>query len=88
MSEYEVVYQSIIDSFNIDMFGQFSNSVTRDQFAHQLASDGWKYFDRKNLNELFFIKYQECVNNGTMPFTGNSGTDSLGEPKLFASVDF
>lgn len=57
MSEYEVVYQSIIDSFNIDMFGHFSNSVTREQFAHQLASDGWKYFDRKNLNELFYIKY-------------------------------
>ena len=67
MSEYEVVYQSIIDSFTLDMFGEFSNSVTRAAFRESLATDGWKYFDRKNLNELFSIKYQTALENGTMP---------------------
>ena len=67
MSEYEVVYQSIIDNFTLDMFGEFSNSVSREDFRESLATDGWKYFDRKNLNELFSIKYQVALENGTMP---------------------
>ena len=28
--------------------------------------DGWKYFDLRNLNELFSIKYEEAVKNGDM----------------------
>ena len=54
----------MIEDFNNSMFGLYSNSVTREVFQRQLMSDGWKYFDLKNLNELFAIKYQEKLDEG------------------------
>ena len=54
----------MIEDFNNSMFGLYSNSVTREVFQRQLMSDGWKYFDLKNLNELFAIKYQEKLAEG------------------------
>ena len=57
MNDYEVVFDAVAEEFSNDMFGPFSNSVTRPVFQRQLMSDGWKYFDLNNLNELFSIKY-------------------------------
>ena len=66
MSVNEVVFQSIIDTFNYDMFGPYANSITRNDFMTSLSSDGWKYFNQMNLNELFSIKHKESVRNGTI----------------------
>lgn len=66
MCEYEVVFQAIIDSFEHDMFGPFANSISRSQFQYKLATDGWKYFNRRNLNEFFSIKHDEAVKKGVM----------------------
>lgn len=32
MNEYELVFDSVTEEFNNDMFGSFSNSVTRQEF--------------------------------------------------------
>ena len=50
--------------FNNDMFGEYANSVSHSFFQRQLTSDGWKYFDLKNLNELFEIRYIELIKAG------------------------
>lgn len=52
--------------FNNDMFGEYANSVTHAFFQRQLSSDGWKYFDLKNLNELFEIRYIELIKSGEL----------------------
>ena len=54
---YEIVFEAIIEQFDEDMFGPFENSISRERFKHQLAQDGWKYFDRRNLNQLFAAIY-------------------------------
>ena len=41
------------------MFGDHSNSVSREEFQAQLAFEGWKYFDMQSLNGLFALKYRE-----------------------------
>ena len=51
----------MIDVFNHDMFGPYANSVPRNQFQQSLATDGWKYFDKQNLNELFSLKYKDAL---------------------------
>ena len=56
MDEYEKVFDTVAErDFNNDMFGEYANSVSHSFFQRQLTSDGWKYFDLKNLNELFEI---------------------------------
>ena len=57
MDHYEGVFDAVISDFNDSMFGFYSNSVNRKTFQQHLMSDGWKYFDLNNLNELFSIKY-------------------------------
>ena len=64
MYDYETVYDAVIEEFNNDIFGLFSNTVSSDKFQECLLSDGWKYFDLKNLNEFFDLKYKECVKKG------------------------
>ena len=61
MNNYEEVFDAVIEDFNNSMFGPYSNSVTRKEFQQNLMSDGWKYFDLKNLNELFSIMYDQMV---------------------------
>ena len=61
MNNYEEVFDAVIEDFNNSMFGFYSNSVTRKEFQQNLMSDGWKYFDLKNLNELFSIMYDQMV---------------------------
>ena len=57
MDDYELVFDEVTEEFNNDMFGLYSNSVSRADFQQKLMADGWKYFDFFNLNELFAIKY-------------------------------
>ena len=64
MDHYEGVFDAVINDFNDSMFGSYSNSVNRKTFQLQLMSEGWKYFDLNNLNELFSIKYEEQLEKG------------------------
>ena len=66
MNDYEVVFDSVIEDFNNSMFGEYANSVKREVFQLNLMSEGWKYFDLRNLNELFSIKYDLAVDNKDM----------------------
>ena len=61
MQAYEIVFDAIIEEFTIDVFGPYSNAIDSDSFQEFLGFVGWKYFDLKNLNSLFAIKYQEKV---------------------------
>ena len=67
MDEYEKVFDTVAErDFNNDMFGEYANSVSHSFFQRQLTSDGWKYFDLKNLNELFEIRYIELIKAGEL----------------------
>ncbi len=61
MDEYEIVFDAVIEDFLNSMFGVYANSVTREDFKGKLMSDGWKYFDLNNLNQLFSIEYEKLV---------------------------
>ena len=41
------------------MFGPYSNSVESNSFKRFLVRNGWKYFDRQKLNELFYERYKD-----------------------------
>lgn len=69
MDAYERVFDAVIDDFNISMFGEYANSIKQDIFMLHLMSDGWKYFNLKNLNELFNIKYQELMVDSDDPLS-------------------
>ena len=56
--EYGLVFEQILEEFNFDIFGEYENSVSVEEWNTKLAACGWKYFDRKNLNELFFTKME------------------------------
>ena len=66
MNSYEKVFDSVVEEFNNSMFGEYSNSITRDQFQINLMQEGWKYFDLGNLNELFSIKYNQLRDSGVI----------------------
>ena len=59
MEEYEDVFQEVLEQFRLDVFGEYSNSVSESEFIQALKAHGWKYFDKKNLNELFKVKLEE-----------------------------
>ena len=54
----------MLAEFNFDIFGEFENSCTSEEFNQRLQATGWKYFDLKNLNELFFVKLQSLWKAG------------------------
>lgn len=57
MLNYEAVFDLINEEFTDDMFGIYANSASPEVFQRNLMFRGWKYFDFKNLNEFFSIKY-------------------------------
>ena len=66
MYAYESVYDAIIDAFINDIFGLYSNSIGSDEFKDCLIADGWKYFDIKNLNHFFSVKYHDKIEEGSI----------------------
>ena len=66
ISAYELVFEAVTEEFINDMFGPYANQVTRQTFKVGLQIHGWKFFEVKNLNELFKIKYDELVAQGTI----------------------
>ena len=66
--EYRDVFDEVLNQFIVDMFGEFSSSVHNDEFIAKLRADGWKYFDRRNLNQLFFEKLKEFWDNDKLVY--------------------
>ena len=66
MYSYESVYDAIIDAFINDVYGLYSNSISSGDFKDCLIADGWKYFDIKNLNHFFYVKYHDKIEEGSI----------------------
>ena len=64
MEKYEEVFDSIINTFLEENFGPYANKVDSNSFVNALTVSGWKYFDLKQLNELFALKYEEMKQQG------------------------
>ena len=58
MFDYGLVFEQVLEEFKFDMFGEYANSVSLADWGQGLSASGWKYFDKKNLNELFFNKME------------------------------
>ena len=55
IKRYEPTFKAMMDDFENTIFGYFYNRRNKEQFIEMLATEGWKYFSVKNLNELFSI---------------------------------
>ena len=55
--------------FFSDIYGEYLNRVDREQFKEFLSETGWKYFTVKDLNTLFYIKYEEIKQSGVSMHT-------------------
>ena len=51
-----------------------------------LAVYGWKYFDLKNLNQVFFMKYRELVDQGEIDEIAAVDEQSKDEKEFFAAT--
>ena len=54
--EYKMAFKQVYAEFNQDIFGDYANSCSQEDFIRRLKVCGWKYFDIRNLNELFFVR--------------------------------
>ena len=52
------MFEQVLEEFKFDIFGEYANSCSIEEWEFRLAQSGWKYFDKKNLNELFFTKME------------------------------
>jgi len=43
------------EDFFDNVFGHFSNKITREDFINNLTVEGWKYFNSENLKEIFTV---------------------------------
>ena len=59
IKRYEPTYTAMMDDFENTIFGYFYNRRNKDQFIEMLATEGWKYFSVRNLNELFSIMVKD-----------------------------
>lgn len=59
IKKYRPTYDGMIEDFNDNVFGEYSNKVAIEDFVASLSHYGWKYFDFVNLNQLFALMYQK-----------------------------
>ena len=52
---FDEVYEYFID----DLFGEYSNRISREGFIRNLSQQGWKYFNLYSLNSIFVSKFNE-----------------------------
>ena len=55
IQKYKPTLEGIFEDFEDSVFGVFYNRRPRETFVDMLAVEGWKYFQVKNLNELFAL---------------------------------
>ena len=53
IEQYEPTYNGMMDDFYDNIFGEYTNRISRHEFLERLSHSGWKYFTMRNLNELF-----------------------------------
>ena len=58
IQKYKPTLEGIFEDFEDSVFGVFYNRRPRETFVEMLAVEGWKYFQVKNLNELFALMLQ------------------------------
>ena len=58
IKKYAPTYDGMTEDFYDNIFGEFSNKSTRQEFIENLSHHGWKYFNLANLNELFVINLE------------------------------
>lgn len=58
--KYKPTFDGMVDQFLDSVFGEAHNRRSREDFIERLSSDSWKYFDIKNLNEMFTICLDKC----------------------------
>lgn len=64
MTDYALVFDKIVKSIINEVFGKFSNSISQEEFLENMAFNGWKYYERQNVNQIFHIRYQKMVDKG------------------------
>jgi len=42
---YEPTYNGMIESFVDEIFGEYSNRISKQEFLTRLSQSGWKFFD-------------------------------------------
>ena len=57
--KYQPTFDGMIEDFNDEVFGEYTNRISKDEFLSNLANQAWKYFNFKNLKELFTIALQK-----------------------------
>ena len=57
IKKYKPTLDAMLDEFEESIFGIHFNRRNRDTFIETLGCNGWKYFEIKDLNELFSIMY-------------------------------
>ena len=56
---YQPTFDGMIEDFNDEVFGEYTNRLNKDEFSSNLANHAWKYFNFKNLKDLFSIALQK-----------------------------
>ena len=62
ISKYNATFEGILEEFEDEIFGEYNNSIAKDDLEKRIGHIGWKYFSLKNLNELFAIKLEKYSN--------------------------
>ena len=57
--KYQPTFDGMIEDFNDEVFGEYTNRISKDEFLSNLSNQAWKYFNFKNLKELFTIALQK-----------------------------
>ena len=66
IKRYAPTYEGMISEFQDVIFGEYANRTNCETFVKTLAQNGWKYFDRKNLNQLFAITLEKYGTTNVM----------------------
>ena len=59
IDKYQPTLLGILEDFEDSVFGVFYNRRPRETFVELMAYEGWKYFQLKNLNELFALMFDK-----------------------------
>lgn len=59
IQKYQPTYDAMMNDFYDSIYGEYANRISKEKFIETLSQEGWKYFNMRNLNELFALKYEE-----------------------------
>ena len=85
IKRFKPTIDAIMEDFEDNVFGTYANKRTKESFIEALIFHGWKYFDLKNLNELFSLMLKK---HGTDEVNSDDEVDPFFEKtptKVFSS---